>query len=203
MLRTVTSGDGAGPVLEEGIAVAFARASRAGDGRASANQISDMETAFSLAGHPEFRLESSEFAKFQIAVTESIEKGNVWPVLEGDPGARETISPSAVPASSAAPSAPASPVPSAAASPAASAAATQPSAATAPVEPEVKRSRFRDAAEAAQDTGEAPRATRTEGRGSGSGRAAVRDSWMGKSLNRQDESKPLVRQRATRWPNGG
>ena len=73
VLRAVISGDGAGPVLEEGIAVAFARASRpqgrpaTGGGRSSAEQISDMETAFRLAGDSKFRQKSPEFAAFQVS----------------------------------------------------------------------------------------------------------------------------------------
>ena len=87
LLRAVTSGTGAGPVLEEGIAVSFARASRprgrptAERGRASTDQLSEMEEAFRLAGNPEFR-RKPEFVEFQAALAESIENGNVWPVVD-------------------------------------------------------------------------------------------------------------------------
>ena len=70
MLQAVTSGDGAGPVLQEGLAVAFARASRppgrpaTGGEKPSVEAVSEMETAFRLASDSQCRQKAPEFVVF-------------------------------------------------------------------------------------------------------------------------------------------
>ena len=57
----------------------------------------------------------------------------------------------------------------------------------------MRKSKFKRAADAAQDAAGALRATGAEGRGKGIGQTTVRDSWLGKNLNRQNESRPPAR----------
>ena len=70
LLQAVTSGAGAGPILDEGIAVTFARMSRprgrqtADEQETDADQPSEMEEAFFRAKEPEFRHDPA-FKKFR------------------------------------------------------------------------------------------------------------------------------------------
>ena len=107
LLHAVTSGAGAGPILDEGITVTFARMSRprgrqtVDEQEADTDQRSVVEGAFLRAKEPGFRHDPA-FGKFRDTLARCVDEANAWPVLDTEAAGGEGEIPEAGPAPEAA-----------------------------------------------------------------------------------------------------
>ena len=108
LLQAVTSGAGAGPILDEGTTVTFARMSRprgrqtVDEREADTDQRSEMEGAFLQAKEPGFRHDPA-FVKFRDALASCVDETHAWPILDTEAAGGEGEIPEAGPAPEAAP----------------------------------------------------------------------------------------------------
>ena len=205
LLHAVTRGAGAGPILEEGITVTFAREcrplGRQEEGEPEADlvgQRSEMEKAYLRAKEPSFRYDDPAYREFRDTLAGRSDEARAWPVLdEEDAGVGERI-PEAGPAPEAAPM-PVDEEPA--------------GGETAPAAPEVEDgeiepvvaeeegsrvtkliSKFSRAVAAARGSSDDP-----DPRGPGTaGRIGSSSTWMGKTLRRQNDAQPAVQDECRR-----